>query len=491
MIKKTDTFILIFINLMLLSTLAPAQMRKLTIDAGKVQGTIHTLQGVSRGPLSTRNDGIDLSKQYRDIGVQFVRTHDFHGPTDIYQVEKGKVVAGTIFPNWDADPEKPESYDFGPSDRIIKGIIDIGAQVYYRLGQTFTNDPTVPYDFDKYTNICKHVVMHYNGGWANGFHYNIRYWEFWNEPNIAPDWTPGTFPIPWGAPAISFFKLYEKVARAIKALDPSLKVGACALAEGQRESLFREGFIEYCADNKVPLDFYSWHHYAGDSNDPYDFVRIAKTVRGILDDNGFQDAENHCSEWNLTVQTRDDQSMAGGAFVCSSLIYMQDALDMSLYYTGTAGSMGLFDRDGTYRKKAYAFKANGKMLDTPQRLTVNGGDTWGFGVLAGRSADGKTVQVLISNYEIHTPAEPTRQTAAPGSHGLARRKGIRNENNRGYELTVNNLPWGKGEFIVQRYRITEKENLDPADETSGKGGILELKNELLPPGIELIVIKKK
>jgi hypothetical protein len=98
---------------------------------------------------------------------------------------------------------------------------------------------------------------------------------------------------------------------------------------------------------------------------------------------------------------------------------------------------------------------------------------------------------LISNYEIHTPTEPPRQTAAPGSHGLARRKGISYENNKGYELTVSNLPWGKGEFTVQRFRIGEKENLDPAGETSGKGGIVELKDELPPPGIELIILKKK
>jgi hypothetical protein len=285
--------------------------------------------------------------------------------------------------------------------------------------------------------------------------------------------------------------LYEKVARALKAYDPSLKVGACGLAEGQRESVFREGFISYCADNKVPLDFYSWHHYSGDSNDPYDFTRVARVVRGLLDDNGFLEAENHCSEWNLTVESRDDETVLGGAFICSAMIYMQDDLDLSLYYAGPAGSMGLFEKNGVYRKKAYAFKACGQMLNTPQRLQVEGDDTYGFGVLAGRSADGKMVQVLISNYEIHTPEEPPRQTAAPGSHGLMRRKGIRNGNNRGYELTINNLPWGKGEFTIQRYRITEKENADPLGEITAKGGLAEIKSELPPPGIELVVIRKK
>ena len=27
------------------------------------------------------------------------------------------------------------------------------------------------------------VIKHYNSGWANGYHYNIKYWEIWNEPD--------------------------------------------------------------------------------------------------------------------------------------------------------------------------------------------------------------------------------------------------------------------------------------------------------------------
>ena len=40
------------------------------------------------------------------------------------------------------------------------------------------------------------------------------------------------------------------------------------------------------------------------------------------------------------------------------------------------------------------------MLDTPRRLAVTGADPLGFAVLAGRSADNTSVQVLIGNYEI-------------------------------------------------------------------------------------------
>jgi hypothetical protein len=62
--------------------------------------------------------------------------------------------------------------------------VDCGAQVYYRLGRSFAADPTPPPDFGKFAEVCRHIVMHYNDGWAHGFHYGIKYWEVWNEPNI-------------------------------------------------------------------------------------------------------------------------------------------------------------------------------------------------------------------------------------------------------------------------------------------------------------------
>ena len=61
--------------------------------------------------------------------------------------------------------------------------------------------------------------MHYNQGWANGFHDNIRYWEFWNEPELF-----------WSGTPEQFYLLYEKTARALKTCRSPLKVGGDAKA---------------------------------------------------------------------------------------------------------------------------------------------------------------------------------------------------------------------------------------------------------------------
>jgi len=72
-----------------LPTPAPSQMRTLNVDAGKVIGVIRNLQGVDLGPLTPPDDGSrDLTKQYKDIGVSLIRTHDNDGPTHRYRISE-------------------------------------------------------------------------------------------------------------------------------------------------------------------------------------------------------------------------------------------------------------------------------------------------------------------------------------------------------------------------------------------------------------------
>ena len=159
----------------------------------------------------------------------------------------------------------------------------------------------------------------------------------------------------------------------------------------------------------MPLEFLSWHYYHGDSSDPYDMVRIGWDVRRLLDANSLRKTESHVNEWNLNLTKgaagpQHQASLEAAAFTAAALIYLQDApVDLSYFYTGNAGNMGCFETNGVCRKKAFALKATGAMLDTRRRLSASGGDTMGFAVLAGRSEDKRSVQVLIANYEIQQP----------------------------------------------------------------------------------------
>jgi hypothetical protein len=186
-------------------------------------------------------------------------------------------------------------------------------------------------------------------------------------------------------------------------LIPRSKVGGDAKAIASNPDPYREGFIDYCSSHHLPLDFYSWHTYADFSADPYDAVRLAHEIRTLLDTHGFPKAESILSEWNLTADFTEHQKarlqgVENAAYVGAVLSYFQDApIDHAHFYRGDVAWMGLFDLNGHYFKTAYTFQAMGKILDTPQRLAVEGTDTFGFAALAGRSTDGNTVQILISN----------------------------------------------------------------------------------------------
>lgn len=480
---------------------AGAGFRTVEVDASKAAGKIRSFQGVVDGPLPMAPGDADLSRQYQDLRIDFVRVDGLFGPADIdarwleperIAAASGASAAKTIFPDWSADPERPESYNFGPTDRFIQAIVGCGAEVCYRIGRSFAADPSPPADFDKYANIVKHVAMHYNAGWAHGFHDHIRYWEFWNEPDAERAWNPQFIRPFWSGTPEQFYTLYEKVARALKGFDPALKIGGPAKAAADIAGPYREGFVRYCAAHRVPLDFFSWHHYHGPSHDPYDMPRIAQITRQILDSNGFAEAAIFATEWNVgqglsARQHIRQPPMDSSAFVAAALIYLQDSvLQRAAYYRAEAGPRRLFTADGGYTKNALVFRATGGMLDTPERLAVSGADKLGFAVLAGRSADGAKVQVLIANYEI--PLE--FRGPLPGRRRLPRQSGIAYSNNRGYALKIAHLPWGDRAFSVKRYRLSDTDDFTLQNLPAGHGSIFELSQELAPPAVELIVLER-
>jgi xylan 1,4-beta-xylosidase len=508
--------ILIFCAIAGAQETANSGFRWLHVDAGKVSGEIRSFQGLN-GPPSPIMAGLpSLVKPYRELHVDQVRTHDVMGPTEIDshfeltnpelvwlipdQAQRAAVVkagnANIIFPHGTADPEKPESYNFGPTDKVIAAIKASGAEVYYRIGRSWGAQIDPPPDFDRYANVVKHIAMHYNQGWAKGYHDSIRYWEFWNEPEA----------LFWAGTPQQFYSFYEKTARALKSVDPALKVGGDAIAFSYDPGPYREGFRDYCVAHGVPLDFYSWHTYADRSADPYDAVRIARNIREILDARGLTKTESIVSEWNLTPDFTEAErdrlrGVENAAFIGAALSYFQDApIDHADFYRGDAAWMGLFALDGSGFKTAYAFQAMGAMVGK-RRLAVEGADTFGLAALAGRSPAADEVLILISNYEIprqrHAMEVPPEvlKTLPPSLDFskikfLPQRTGIVYRDNAGYNLRIDNLPWGKKAFSLRRYRIDKTRNLELVEEKSAAGGTLSLSKAMAPDSVELIVLRE-
>ena len=431
--------------------------RQISIDATLTVGALRPLNGVQA-------DDAQSSAFYRTAHVDLVRIPDGSGAGDI----------DAIFPNMSADAENPKNYNFAAADRLIASIRSGGAEPLFRLGRSAGAGADPPADLDKWAQIVKHVVLHYNAAWGRGFRYGIRYWEVWNAPDSKQFWS--------GSPA-EYYRLYEKTAHAIEAADPAALVGGPALSKPLIAGDYREKFMDFVRLNRLPLDFFSWHFYAVDSNDPYVFVTSARQLRTILDARGFGSAKNVLDEWNGDPAEQDLSNTARAAFAASSLIYMLGGpVDAQSYRRTPAPGSG----SGAADAVASMLGAFGALKSTPVLIRTTGGDDAGFAIVAGRSKDNRLIQILISNYQIAAKYLHPRDN---WDTTLPERRTIEYVNNGGYDATVS-LP-GPGKYQVKRYRIGDSGNLAPLDQRTETGPNIRLQAALPPPAVELIVISAK
>jgi hypothetical protein len=314
-------------------------MDPIKVDFSKSSGTVKPLHGINNSPVTYGNELPEL----RDAGIPFVRLHDtggLYGGTYFVDVPN-------VFPDFKADPDDPASYDFAFTDAYLKGLTASGLKVFYRLGVTIENHYQIkayrihpPPDFNKWARICAGIVRHYNHGWANGFHYEIEYWEVWNEPENPPMWI-GT--------REQYFQLYRIAANYLKQEFPDIKVGGyagCGFYAVNRERINNryKSFVQYFLDflkfittpeTAAPLDFYSWHLY---TTDPHEIVIHANFVHEKLKEYGLEDVENIFDEWNFHDQCDPDRwnamkEMPGATFAASAFCLMQQSpIDKAMYY---------------------------------------------------------------------------------------------------------------------------------------------------------------
>lgn len=377
---------------------------QLTISSVKSERRIKPLHGVNGGPLTYNlgTFGSNTSEQFKEAGIPFSRLHDIE-----YPLGSGEFVdIHCVFPDFDADPADPASYNFECTDAYIQAIVDTGCEPFYRLGESIDHGPIKkhvrpPKNNMQWARICEGIVRHYNEGWADGFHHNIRYWEIWNEPENPPMWT-GT--------EEEFFALYTTTANHLKSCFPDLKIGgyaSCGFYAITREcDDFHKGFITYfdrfldhisAADTQAPLDFFSWHIY---NSDPKEVVAHADYVNSVLKQRGFAHTESTLNEWNYGGESRFEKMrlMEGACYVAGVLCRLQAApVDSAMYYDAVPRQRygGLFQLMTTTPSKAYyPLKAFGDMYRLGYEAVVACSDDDLHVCVA---TDGKQIAALISN----------------------------------------------------------------------------------------------
>ena len=326
-------------------------MSTININYSKEIGKVKVMHAVNNGPAVAGKDQTRGNEQsYKAARIPYARVHDaafFSGYGGEHTVD-----VHAIFPNFDADVNDPASYDFACTDLYMKQIIEYGAEPFYRLGSKIEHGvkkygTIMPKDFQKWAEICEHIIRHYNEGWADGFHHNIKYWEIWNEPDLDPD--DSTNKRCWSGTEAEFAKMYIIAAKHLKSCFPNLKIGGPASAGDES---WMERFLQRLVDEgNVPLDFLSWHWYWTEPSD----VSIKSTrIRKLMEKYGYGKAESIMNEWNyvrcwskeFVYSIKQIIGMKGAAFTAAVMSALQNNpdVDMLMYYDARPTAFnGLWD----------------------------------------------------------------------------------------------------------------------------------------------------
>jgi len=167
---------------------------------------------------------------------------------------------------YDEDERGSAVYNFSYVDQIYDGLLANGVRPFVEISfmpqklaarqdvHPFWYHPIVspPKDYAKWDALMRTLAQHLVD------RYGIEevaqwYFEVWNEPNID-FWT--------GDPKqATYFELYDHTARALKAVNPRLRVGGPSTSSAH----WVDEFIRHVAAENVPVDFISSHGYADDT----------------------------------------------------------------------------------------------------------------------------------------------------------------------------------------------------------------------------------
>ena len=286
--------------------------RIVSVDFSKKAGKTKPLHAL---PTGARQKGAaltrDISREFSEIGVPYVRLHDVEYPYGSNQF----VDIHCIFPDFSKDADSPESYNFAPTDAYIKAIKEAGADVIFRLGESTDMFPVtlytgMPSDIEKWAEICVHIVMHYNEGWADGFKCKLTHFEIIGGADDVRVFS---------SERSGYFELYRVCSKSLKERFPKIKVGGYGCGgfyslnrinatDAEREYIsFLRDFLKYISakETQAPLDFLSWYCYAASAEE---LTLYAKYSRVILDEYGFKRTRSYAVGLNTSAFHSDDIS---------------------------------------------------------------------------------------------------------------------------------------------------------------------------------------
>ena len=380
-----------------------------------------------------RDDSLaQLATVKSELGFRYIRFHAiFHDALGTYREVEGKPV-----------------YDWSKIDTLYDRLLAIGIRPFVELGftpeamkssdqrifywQGNTSHPTL----SKWTALVEAFVQHVQWRYGQEEIHNW-YFEVWNEPNLAGFWE--------GGDQTAYFELFDATARAIKRIDPKLKVGGPATAG----AAWVPALIEHTALAKVPLDFISTHTYGVDggfldengesdtklSPSPDAVIGDVRRVREQIEHSSKPGLPLYFTEWSTSYTPRDavHDSYISAAYILNKLKASEDLAQGMSYWTFSdlfeepgpptapfQGGFGLMNPQGVRKPAYFAYKylnqLGGTELKTADRQSYV---TWNDGTLKALVWDFAQPDQNQSNRPFYTklvPAKPARSVSLDLKH---------------------------------------------------------------------------
>ena len=348
----------------------------------------------------------DLRLVREATGFEYVRFHAIlHDEVGVYDEVDGEPL-----------------YNFSYVDQIYDGLLSNGVRPFVELSfmpkklaaqeslQAFWYHPNVspPKDWTKWDDLVSHFAQHLVDRY--GIEEVSRwYFEIWNEPNL--DFWAGE------PKQATYFQLYDHTARALKKVNPRLRVGGPATAQ----AAWVGAFIAHCAENQVPFDFVSTHVYA---NDPAKDVfgtnetiprtqmvcRAAQKIHDEVKTSRRPDVPIIFSEYNASYKNEPavTDALFMGPWLGDTIRQCDGLVDNLAYWTFSDvfeeqgvvkqpfyGGYGLIAENGLPKPSYNAFKLLHRLGD--QRIAVNSQSS-----IVTRRADGT---IVIAVWNLFMPEE--------------------------------------------------------------------------------------
>ncbi len=388
------------------------QFATVKVDLSMPIGQIKPMHGMCNGPISY---GADISSLFREIGVPYVRFDETDTAISSYAVDISR-----IFRDPAADPGDPESYDFSYTDKYVRAAYNSGAEVIFRLGESFDRMHSGKIaasfsDINILVEVCANIVRHYNDYFANGYAYGIKYFEIWNHADT------------YSNDSERAFEIYRRVASALKLMDRELKVGGMCF-QGMSAAI-RE-FIKYCRKTRSPLDFLTISSF---NSHPRMLSDSISELLPLLHNLGFSETEIIVGAWSyidsealgkLTLERVmsgtdtdcaeakkklfDSQgSVKGAAYALAFMISLGRLREVAkaCFYDAEPNISpwcAISDRFGNPQKPFYAFKAYGEIFRAGNEIYTVCEEMPGYadsGIYAIAAQGREEYYILISSFD--------------------------------------------------------------------------------------------